>query len=201
MHPTRRSFDDDSSDSWNNNEDVYDEPVQMGAGVMNSDYESEELHSLDESSFDSAHGEDDSDDDHPTTAEVDNSVKRMKFLVFKPVAKTEHIRFEKDMLFTSPKQFKDAIIDNVVNRGWGVGFVKNDLLRVRVCCKLGCKFVAYLSKVTRKRSYQLRTLIGKHTCNKSYKNTRFTSAYWEKVGEEGEETSRHQTQRYSTCCP
>ena len=84
---------------------------------MNSDYENGELHSLDESSFDNAHGKDDSDDDHPVAVEVDNSVKRMKFLVFKPVTKAEQIRFEKDMLFTSPKQFKDAIINNIVNRG------------------------------------------------------------------------------------
>ena len=34
-----------------------------------------------------------------------------KFLVFKPVAKAEHIYFEKDMLFTTPKQFKEAITD------------------------------------------------------------------------------------------
>ena len=44
----------------------------MGARVMNSDYESEELHSLDESSFDSAHD----DDDHRTAVEIDNSVRK-----------------------------------------------------------------------------------------------------------------------------
>ena len=37
LHPTGRSFDDDNSDSWDNREDVHDEPVQMGARVMNSD--------------------------------------------------------------------------------------------------------------------------------------------------------------------
>lgn len=72
---------------------------------MNFDYESEELLSLDESSSDSDHGDTLSDDDY-RTVEVDNSIRRSRFLLFKLVAKVEHNRFEKDMLFISPKQFK-----------------------------------------------------------------------------------------------
>ena len=42
---------EDSANSWDNQaEDGEVEPGQMGGGVMNSDYESEELLSLDESS-------------------------------------------------------------------------------------------------------------------------------------------------------
>ena len=67
---------------------------------------------------------DDSDDDHLAIDEVDNSVKRRKFPMFKLVDKAEHIRFKKDMLFTSPRQFKDAITDYAVNGGSGVRFVK-----------------------------------------------------------------------------
>ena len=47
-----------------------------------------------------------------------------KIPVFKPVAKVEHISFEKD---TTPKQFKEAIIEYAVHGGWGIKFVKNDL--------------------------------------------------------------------------
>ena len=144
---------------------------------MNSNYESEELHSLDESSSDTAQGEDDNDNDHPTTDEVDNSVKRKKFLMFKPIDKVEHIGFKKDMLFTSPRQFKDAITNYAANGGWDVRFIKNNLQRVRSCCQPGCKFVAFLTKVTRERSYQLKTLIPEHTCTKSYKNPRCASTY------------------------
>ena len=50
-----------------------------------------------------------------------------KFPVFKPVAKAEHISFEKDMLFTTPKQFKEAITEYTVHGEWGIKFVKNDL--------------------------------------------------------------------------
>ena len=48
-----RDFVEDSSDSWDGkDDDDVVEASQMGAGVMNSDYESEELHSLIESSSD-----------------------------------------------------------------------------------------------------------------------------------------------------
>ena len=58
-----RDFVEDSSDSWDGKDDAdVNEPGQMGAGVMNSDYESEELHSLMESSFDDEF-EYDSDDE------------------------------------------------------------------------------------------------------------------------------------------
>ena len=88
-----------------------------------------------------------------------NKEEVRKFLVFKLVAKAEHIYFEKDMLFTTPKQFKEAITKYVVHGEWGIRFVKNDLQRVRAVCQEGCKFVAYLTKVPRERSYQLRTLL------------------------------------------
>ena len=106
-----------------------------------------------------------------------NKEEVRKFLVFKLVAKAEHIYFEKDMLFTTPKQFKEAITDYAVHGEWGIRFVKNDLQRVRAVCQEGCKFVAYLTKVPRERSYQLRTLILEHTYSRSYKNPRCTSSY------------------------
>nr|POF08411.1 hypothetical protein CFP56_76861 [Quercus suber] len=107
---------------FHDNDDWYGQ--NNGDYRHDSDCESEELHSLDDSSFDTAQGEDDSDDDHPATNEVDNSVKRRKFPMFKPVDKAEHIRFKKDMIFTSPRQFKDAITDYAVNGGWGIRILK-----------------------------------------------------------------------------
>jgi len=134
------------------------------------------LLSLDESSFDNDHGDDSSDDHNPVT-KVDNSLRRSKFPVFKRVAKAEHIRIKKDMLFISPKQIKKAITKYAVHGGWGIRFVKNDQVRVRAYCQAGYKFVAYLAKVTREMSYRLKTLNMDHTCTRSYKNLRCTATY------------------------
>nr|POF22413.1 hypothetical protein CFP56_66024 [Quercus suber] len=170
---------EDSTDSWDNETDKVEfEPGQMGtAGIMNSDYESKELLSLDESSFDSDHCDASSDDDNLAADEVGSSIRRSRFPIFKLVAKTKHIRFEKDMLFISPKQFKKVITDYAVHGGWSIKFVKNDLVRTKVRCQLGCKFVAYLAKVSREKSYRLKTLNMEHICTRSYKNPRCTTSY------------------------
>ena len=166
-----------STDSWDNQaEDDKVEPGQMGGGVMNSDYESEELLSLDKSSSSSEHCEVSSDGE-TSTAEVNNSIRRNRYQIFRLVAKPENLRFEKDMLFLSPKQFKDAMTDYAIHGGWGIKFVKNDLVRVRAQCQSGCKFVAYLTKVPREKSYRLKTLNMTHTCTRSYRNPRCMASY------------------------
>ena len=75
---------------------------QMGGGVMNFDYESEELLSPDESSSSSEHCEVSSDGENPTV-EVDNSIRKSKYPIFRPVANAENLRFKKDMMFLSSK--------------------------------------------------------------------------------------------------
>lgn len=92
---------------------------------MNFDYESEELRSLVESSSDDKLGydtDDNSEDDkrtHVGNGREQGKEEVRKFPVFKPMAKAEHISFEKDMLFTTPKQFKEAIIEYAVYGGLG----------------------------------------------------------------------------------
>ena len=97
---------------------------------MNYDYESKELLSLDESPSSGEHCNASSGGETPT-AEVDNSIRRSRYPIFRLVAKAKNLRFEKDMLFLSPKQFKDAMTNYVVHCMWGIKFVKNDLVRMR----------------------------------------------------------------------
>ncbi|KAK9990579.1 hypothetical protein SO802_025564 [Lithocarpus litseifolius] len=121
-----RDFVEDSSDSWDgkdHNDDDIVKSGQIGVGVMNPDYESEELHSLVESSFDDELEYDSDDiyeDDRSTHLRNGRGQKNeevKKFHVIKLVAKAEHIVFEKDMLFTTPKQFKEAITKYAVHGG------------------------------------------------------------------------------------
>ena len=112
-------FVEDSSDSWDGFDEDVTEPVQMDEGVIKSYYESEELHSFEESSSDDdiRDDTDDSSEDELKTPVGKGRGQKRTFPVFKPVAKVELIRFEKDMLFTTPKQFKEAIIDYAVHGG------------------------------------------------------------------------------------
>ena len=86
MNPNQRFVGADSDDSWENEVDA---PVldQMGVGVMNLDYTSEELlsltQSLDDGGVDDSGSEDHGEGDH---GQVDNVTRRKKFPVFKPVS-------------------------------------------------------------------------------------------------------------------
>nr|POE45690.1 hypothetical protein CFP56_05579 [Quercus suber] len=122
VNPDEREFVEDSSDSWDGCDGDVTKPVQMGASVMNSDYDSDD---------DIGDDTDDSSADELKTPVGRGRGQRKTFPLFKPVAKAEHIRFEKDMLFTTLKQFKEAITNYAVNRGWGIRLVKNDLQRIR----------------------------------------------------------------------
>ncbi|KAL0008860.1 hypothetical protein SO802_010362 [Lithocarpus litseifolius] len=99
------------------------------------------------------------------------------FPVFRLVSNPDDLVFEKHMLFTSTKQFKDAITEYAVKGGWGVKFVENDKVRVRAKCQPPCKFTAYLAKLPREMSWQLKTLNMEHTCTRSFKNPRCSANF------------------------
>ena len=158
MNPNQRYLGEDSADS--DSDVVMHMPDQIDAGVMNSNYIIEELLTLTDSSFDSeVEGDGDSDSEcdaiinDRVRSNVDNVTKRKKFPLFRLVFNPEHLVFENNMLFTSPKQFKATITKYVVNGGWGVKFVKNDKVRVTVKCQPPCKFTAYLTKMSREMSW------------------------------------------------
>ena len=92
---------------------------QIWDGVMNFDYTTEELLSLSESSSDGGFQGDEiydsESDDTVNETVVDNVRRRRKtFPVFRPVSNPDDLVFEKHMLFTSAKQFNEAITEYVV---------------------------------------------------------------------------------------
>ena len=105
MNHNQRYVGKGSSDSRDN--DVKTTlPNQIGASIVNLDYTSEELLSLTKSSSNGDKGVDNSDsegDGDAVHGHVDNVTRRKKFPVFKLVSNPEHMRFEKNMLFVSPK--------------------------------------------------------------------------------------------------
>nr|POE53067.1 hypothetical protein CFP56_06920 [Quercus suber] len=158
MNPNQRYVGEDSASS--DSEELMHMCDQMGDGVMNSDYTTEELLSLSESSSDGEfHGDVDDGSESEDGATINETVvnnvrrRRKKFLVLKPVSNPEHYVFGKHMLFTSAKLFKAVITKYTVKGGRGVKFVKNDKVRVRVKCQPPCKFIAYLAKLPREMSW------------------------------------------------
>ena len=52
------------------------------------------------------------------------------------------------MLFISLEQYKNAITDYAVHGAWGIWFKKNDKVQASAICQDGCKWIAYVAKIT-----------------------------------------------------
>nr|POE57761.1 hypothetical protein CFP56_14014 [Quercus suber] len=173
MNPNQGYVGEDSASS--DSEELMHMREQIGDGVINSDYTTEELLSLSESSSDGGfqgNGIYENESDATVNETVVDNVRRRRstFPMFRPMSNLDDLVFEKHMLFTSAKQFKEAITKYAVKGGWGVKFVKKDKVRVRAKCQPPCKFIAYLAKLPREMSWQLKTLNMEHTCTRSHKN-------------------------------
>uniref|UniRef100_A0A2N9FCD3 PB1-like domain-containing protein n=1 Tax=Fagus sylvatica TaxID=28930 RepID=A0A2N9FCD3_FAGSY len=110
QNANNRDADNSDNDSWDSVEDV-EQPEVMGAGVLHSDYESEDLHSVEMLMI--VQGVD------GRRPKVES--RRPTFPIFRPVARAKNIRFEIIMLFTSTTQFKEAMTEYAVEGGWGLG--------------------------------------------------------------------------------
>jgi hypothetical protein len=105
--------DNSDNDSWDSVEDD-EQPEVMGAGVLHSDYESEDLHSDGQGLTESESESDGNNAEVDANADVESSAgfygrrprvesRRPTFPIFRPVARAKDIRFELGMLFTSTK--------------------------------------------------------------------------------------------------
>lgn len=54
---------------------------------------------------------------------------------------------------------------------------KNDKVRCKVVCRDGCEWTCFVSKVGGSLTYRLKTLVGVHTCGRTYKGRMATSRW------------------------
>ena len=87
------------------------------------------------------------------------------------------VGFEKRMLFASKQEFKDAIKDYVMGKGFTIRLVKDDRIRVRVNCKHKCPFVIYCAKRKSMDTWQIRTYNDEHICGRQFRNKQASSKW------------------------
>jgi len=116
---------------------------------IDGDYLSEELGSSDP---------DDSDDG------------TIKYEQFRKEQLNKDFKFKLGMEFKSLADFKEAIIEWNVLNGYQIKMPKNEGYRVRVLCREECGYKALCSVVGDRRTYQIKTYCGDHTCGKVLDN-------------------------------
>uniref|UniRef100_A0A2N9H765 CCHC-type domain-containing protein n=1 Tax=Fagus sylvatica TaxID=28930 RepID=A0A2N9H765_FAGSY len=176
--------DNSDNDSWDSVEDD-EQPEVMGAGVLHSDYESEDLHSDGQGLTESESESDGNNAEVDANADVESSAgvygrrprvesRRPTFPIFRPVARAKDIRFELGMLFTSTKQFKEAMTECYKNPRMTTKFLAKKLVgRVKdqpdiklrsIQKKVHKKYVTHISqsKAYRAKAKAMDILEGSH---------------------------------------
>ena len=100
-----------------------------------------------------------------------------RFPSFNEVPDLTDFKWEVGTLFGTKDEFKDAIKTYAVHSGRDLKFEKNDSYRVRVRCKEGCVWEAYLFKLPNEATWQLRKIVDNHTCSREYR-VRMLSSRW-----------------------
>lgn len=104
--------------------------------------------------------------------EEENGGSKLKFATFKKPENKRDYEWEVGTYFVSKKEFQDAVRTFVVHSGRNLKFLKNDKRRVKVIYrgkKGSCESQMHCVKIPGEKTWQLRRIKGKHTCNREYK--------------------------------
>jgi len=90
----------------------------------------------------------------------------IKYGQFRKEQLNKDFKFKLGMEFNSLAEFKEAIIEWNVLNGYELKMPKNESYRLRVLCREECGYKALCSVVGNRRTYQIKTYCGDHTCGK-----------------------------------
>ncbi|XP_058776819.1 uncharacterized protein LOC131651168 [Vicia villosa] len=103
--------------------------------------------------------------------------KVQKFEKFRKDHLNKDFKFQWGMQFNSLDEFRYAIREWSVLNGREITFTKNESDRVRVVCSAKCGFLMLCSKVGHKRTFDIKTIVDKHTCARVLDN-RSANSRW-----------------------
>jgi len=125
-----------------------------------------------------------SEDEEQNSDELDSGVdsdeegaEKPKYPLFKQHDSMVDYKWEVGTYFASKIEFQDAVRTYSVHDGKGLKFKKSDKKRVRVRCKPGCNWEMYCAKIPDQETWQLRKIIGKHSCSNEY-NPSLMNSKW-----------------------
>ncbi|XP_038719959.1 uncharacterized protein LOC120012589 [Tripterygium wilfordii] len=130
------------------NEDLYLGP-NNDAAFSDAEYESDSLRSYDGS-----------------TEEEDEGVPREVNPLFKSISIQRYLYI-----------FKDAVATYAIQGGWQLKWLKFDNVRARVACVDGCKFLLFCSKLRGVDTWELKTVVGEHVCERTNENKMLNSKW------------------------
>ncbi|XP_028060305.1 uncharacterized protein LOC114263920 [Camellia sinensis] len=81
------------------------------------------------------------------------------------------------MKFPNPQVFKEYLREFNVVHGYDIRYIRNESARIIVVCRHGCTWRIHASPFGGTTTFQIKTLEGKHTCERHYNNKQANSKY------------------------
>ena len=88
-----------------------------------------------------------------------------------------NVVLKKEMKFPNAKVFRAALWEYAIKKHIDIKFKLNEKTKISVHCKNECGWRCYASQISRKLTFQIKTLTDDCTCPKSFKNSQSISAY------------------------
>ncbi|XP_038723959.1 uncharacterized protein LOC120015554 [Tripterygium wilfordii] len=85
--------------------------------------------------------------------------------------------FELGMEFTDLKEFKNAIKSYAVDGGYQIHIARNEKTRCQAKCDVGCPWVIWCSQIKGESTYQIKTYVKQHMCNRRLENKQANSTW------------------------
>lgn len=178
--------DDESFHSDASNKDDSDDDLLFEMNVDKTVYEdfdyNEEPEKDDNADTDDSSVYAGSDEERMAANSTDED--ELHFPVFNEALDMEKPVLQLGMLFTSSQIFRKAVRTHAILERRPVSLVRNYGRKVKYICEAPCKWRVYASPFNKTRTYQIRSLVPKHTCMPTFKqkqiNSTWLAEYYEK---------------------
>ncbi|KAK8659317.1 hypothetical protein V6N13_029523 [Hibiscus sabdariffa] len=155
-------------------DEVCDVPVGVGRDIPKFTVASNE--GIDEETYSEAEIE-----SLHSASDSEREGERRRFPEFNSGVDIENPQFKKGLLFPDQKVIKTAVKQYAVKNKYNLRLKVSDSARLQVVCMDGCPWMIWASRLNPKDSndntWQIKTFVGEHKCNKDTKNRNCTSKW------------------------
>ncbi|XP_038693719.1 uncharacterized protein LOC119991437 [Tripterygium wilfordii] len=96
---------------------------------------------------------------------------------YDPKEVAEQYIFELGMEFKTIFEFKNAVRSYAVDGGYQIHFVRNEKNRCQAKCVVGCPWNIWWSKIRGQETFQIKTYVRRHKCNRRLPNKQANSSW------------------------
>ena len=174
---------DSDDETWHSdasNKDDTDDDLIFEKNIDKTVFEEHDIPEEEPEKDDSVHTDDDSvyaGSDEERMAANSTDEEDDDFHVFNEDVDMERPVFKNGMLFKNSQVFRKAVRTHAIVERRPVELVPNYGRKVKYVCKKPCKWTVYASPFNKSETYQIRTMVNKHTCMPTFHQKQINSVW------------------------